>query len=277
MRALLVLGRVSNLPTVWSNCLAAWLLAGGGPWSQFGLLCLGATLLYTGGMFLNDAVDEGFDRRYRPERPIPSGQISAGTVWVLSAVWLVPGWALFFVLGRMAAQLAAALLAAIVLYDFVHKRTSLSPWLMASCRFLLYLLAAASARGGLSAAVGWRAFALAAYIIGLSYLAKGESTGKRLAPWTMILLLTPIIVAFVQPLAALTVIVAAAAVLGAWLAWCLLARVSWRIPFLSKSVAGLLAGIALVDWLAAAGNGFALAFVGLFLLALVLQRIAPAT
>ena len=28
-KALLLLGRVSNLPTIWSNCLASWLLAGG--------------------------------------------------------------------------------------------------------------------------------------------------------------------------------------------------------------------------------------------------------
>ena len=28
--ALLILGRVSNLPTVWWNCFAGWLLGGGG-------------------------------------------------------------------------------------------------------------------------------------------------------------------------------------------------------------------------------------------------------
>src|SRR6266853_1629535 len=99
MRTLLVLGRVSNLPTVWSNCLAGWLLGRGGPWDRFALLCLGATLLYTGGMFLNDAVDEEFDRRYRPERPIASGRITGCTVWVLSCIWLVIGWLVFLRLG----------------------------------------------------------------------------------------------------------------------------------------------------------------------------------
>ena len=34
LRTLLVLGRVSNLPTVWSNCFAGWLLAGGGLWPE---------------------------------------------------------------------------------------------------------------------------------------------------------------------------------------------------------------------------------------------------
>src|SRR5215469_15374724 len=82
LRVLLVLGRVSNLPTVWSNCLAAWLLGGAGPRPRFFCLTLGATLLYTAGMFLNDAFDAGFDRQYRPERPIPSGLISRPTVWL---------------------------------------------------------------------------------------------------------------------------------------------------------------------------------------------------
>src|SRR5258707_10667148 len=122
MRTLLVLARVSNLPTVWSNCLAAWLLAGGKSWSRFGLVCLGATLLYTGGMFLNDAVDEPFDRRYRPERPIPSGKIASCTVWVWSIVLLVTGWLVFLFMGSRPAVAAAVLVMMIVAYDVVHKR-----------------------------------------------------------------------------------------------------------------------------------------------------------
>ncbi len=43
LRSLLILGRVSNLPTVWSNCLAGWLLSGGGGAIRFVLLCLGAS------------------------------------------------------------------------------------------------------------------------------------------------------------------------------------------------------------------------------------------
>ncbi len=70
LKALLLLGRVSNLPTVWSNCLAAWLLAGGvligaADVKRFAWLIVGATLLYLAGMFLNDAFDERFDREHR--------------------------------------------------------------------------------------------------------------------------------------------------------------------------------------------------------------------
>ena len=81
LRTLLVLGRTSNLPTVWSNCLAGWILGGEGDLKSLLLLSSGATMLYLGGMFLNDAFDEDFDRQHRKERPIPSGQISANAVW----------------------------------------------------------------------------------------------------------------------------------------------------------------------------------------------------
>src|SRR5215472_16127700 len=80
-RTLLILGRVSNLPTVWSNCLAGWILSGGGTAARFTLLCLGISCLYLGGMFLNDAFDSDFDAQHRSERPIPSGAIPLGQVW----------------------------------------------------------------------------------------------------------------------------------------------------------------------------------------------------
>src|SRR5271166_5908281 len=81
LRALLVLGRVSNLPTVWSNCLAGWWLGGGGSWWRLVSLSFSVTLLYLGGMFLNDAFDADFDRQNRRSRPIPSGAISEKETW----------------------------------------------------------------------------------------------------------------------------------------------------------------------------------------------------
>jgi len=289
MRVLLVLGRVSNLPTVWSNCLAAWLLAGGGPWSRFGLVCLGATLLYTGGMFLNDAVDQAFDRRHRPERPIPSGLISSRAVWILSLVWLLAGWATFLPAGKSSLAIASALLGAIVLYDFVHKRTARAPLLMAACRFLLYLLAAEAAGNSVNRPVYWRAAALAAYIIGLSYFARGESTGVNLIRWIGMLLFVPAVVSFVNPSADFRIITAVSAIQVGWTLWCAFtlkrrrescgsaAHIPHLISWIPSGVAGLLAGVVLVDLLASVGHGLGGVFLGLFLLALWLQRVAPAT
>jgi lysophospholipase L1-like esterase len=55
---LLRLGRVSNLPTVWTNVVAATVLAGGALTSTTTLLAISAmTLFYVAGMYLNDAFD----------------------------------------------------------------------------------------------------------------------------------------------------------------------------------------------------------------------------
>lgn len=56
--------------------MAAWILGGGGN-NLLLRLCLGASLLYIGGMFLNDACDVWFDVRHRRERPIPAGHIKS--------------------------------------------------------------------------------------------------------------------------------------------------------------------------------------------------------
>src|SRR5919206_5170200 len=80
---LLRLGRVSNLPTVWTDVLAGTALAGGDPLSGRTALALAAmTLFYIGGMFLNDAFDRAIDARERPSRPIPAGEISAVAAFI---------------------------------------------------------------------------------------------------------------------------------------------------------------------------------------------------
>src|SRR4029434_3657129 len=109
LRTLLILGRVSNLPTVWSNCLAGWWLSGAGTAKDFALLCLGATCLYLGGMYLNDAFDAQFDQQHRPERPIPSGAIRVETVWGWGFAWMGVGLACLFLFGKVTVILALLL------------------------------------------------------------------------------------------------------------------------------------------------------------------------
>src|SRR5579862_5479534 len=174
-RTLLILGRVSNLPTVWSNCLAGWWLGGGGTGRRFGLLCLGASCLYLAGMFLNDAFDAEFDRQHRQERPIPSGAISLSKVWGWGLGWLISGVLLTSLLGKTPMVLALVLCGCILLYDAIHKAITLSPVLMALCRLLLYLLGSAAGLHGVTGLAVWDGLALAAYVIGLSYLARKES------------------------------------------------------------------------------------------------------
>ena len=68
-RTLLRLGRVSNLPTVWTNTLAGTLLVGG-DWhnARTLIVVVAMSLFYEGGMFLNDYFDREIDARERPEQ-----------------------------------------------------------------------------------------------------------------------------------------------------------------------------------------------------------------
>lgn len=280
LRTLLVLGRISNLPTVWSNCLAGWLIGGSGEWRAFLQLALGASLLYVGGMFLNDACDESFDRQHRTERPIPSGSISGRTVWVLSYVALGAGALLLVFLGRALILPALGLLACIVFYDVVHKQTVYAPVLMAGCRFLLYVVAGAAALGGTSARLLWCAGALAAYIVGLSFIARKEAHQISVCRWSVFLLPVPVLVANVLggselPLAGHL----SGLALLIWIAWSVRQLVRNKAGFIGQTVSRLLAGIILVDMLAVpdASGAQLVVFALMFGGALLLQRTVPAT
>ncbi len=280
MRTLLVLGRVSNLPTVWSNCLAGWLLAGGGDWDRFAWLCLGATLVYIGGMFLNDAFDTEFDIQHRRERPIPSGAISREAVWRWSAVLLAGGTGLLGLLGREPAILALQLLVSIVLYDAFHKSLAWSPVLMAACRFFLLLTAASAGIRGIDGLALWSAAVLGCYIIGLSYLARRESAPGLIRYWPLILLAAPLVLAyFVNDGYFREKALVASAIVGLWALRCLRPTLWQSPPEVGKTVSGLLAGICLVDALSVANQPpvIGACFLGCFGLALLFQRSVPAT
>lgn len=280
LRTLLVLGRVSNLPTVWSNCLAGWWLSGGGSWERFAMICLGATCLYVGGMYLNDAFDAQFDQQHRPERPIPSGAIRPGDVWAWGFGWLIAGLACLSLWNAATTIFALLLAFTILLYDAIHKIFAFSSVLMGVCRLLLVLVAASAGRNGVSGLAVWSALVLASYVVGLSYLARKESIPTGLRYWPCLLLAAPFVLALIinrgenQLKAALV-----GSLLGIWLLRSL--RFAYWGPQqnIGRSVAGLLAGIVLVDWLSVWEGEWplALAFVALFALALLFQRFVPPT
>lgn len=280
LRTLLLLGRVSNLPTVWSNCLAGWMLAEGGDWGPFALLGFAATCLYVGGMYLNDAFDAQFDQQHRPERPIPSQAIRVEAVWAWGFGWMAAGLACLFLFRETTIILALLLAVAILVYDAVHKIFAFSPVLMAACRFLLILLAASTGERGVTGLAVWSAIVMACYIVGLSYLARKEISMGTFSYWPCLFLAAPLVLALVvnqgEPwLRGLFLCL----VVAVWMLRCLWSALGAGQRNVGRAVSGLLAGIALVDLLAVWEGQVlvAVAFVGLFVLALVFQRFVPAT
>lgn len=280
LRTLLVLGRVSNLPTVWSNCLAGWWLGGHANINKLPFLLVGTTFLYVGGMYLNDVFDVEFDRQRRATRPIPSGAISVGAVWKLALLWFALGLACLFWAGVTTGELGIMLLVCILIYDAVHKVITFSPLLMGACRFFVYLIAASIAGGGVAGWAIWCGLALASYIVGLSFLARRESARGPVQYWPLLFLAAPIALAFLmnshdyrKSAGWLSLI------LGLWVLRCL-RPILWSAERqVGRAVSGLLAGIVFVDWLAVADapRNFGFVFIGLFGLAIVFQRFVPAT
>ena len=209
----LTLGRVSNLPTVWSNCLAAWAInlcahdwvRAIPDWKDLNALdpllllplLLGASLLYMGGCTLNDTFDQKFDAQYNPERPIPSGAISPTRVWTLGSAELGLGAWILIDLAQCEPLWIVALVLGIILYDALHKKWSGGVMLMGGCRLLLW---AGAATCGVSETIYpltwiWGA-TLAFYVVGISLFARGESKAKEEAPkLSIVFLFGPALVA----------------------------------------------------------------------------------
>ncbi|MBX8531279.1 UbiA family prenyltransferase [Pseudomonas cichorii] len=204
LKTWMTLGRVSNLPTVWTNTLAAALLASSAgalappSFLVWGLLLVVLSLLYLFGMLLNDLLDADWDQKNDNPRPITLGLVSrqqvalaVGALILVAAVAILglsqlieePDW----LLGS-----AALLLGFILAYNILHKKYPHSVWLMGACRSALYLTAAASL--SVPPEPIWLCAALlGAYISGLTYLARKEHRNQLLSRFPLILMLSPLI------------------------------------------------------------------------------------
>jgi 4-hydroxybenzoate polyprenyltransferase len=276
------LGRVSNLPTVWTNVLAAAVLSGAAlaPGRILALM-LAISVFYVAGMYLNDALDADYDRIHRPSRPIPSGAVAVSAVLGIGAGLILAGLAVLLVLGEMPGGTGLrgvvgglALAAAILFYDAWHKGNPVAPVLMGLCRVLVYLTVAASLIGALPRDLLWAAATALCYLVGLTYAAKQEDLKQPGHLWPLLFLAAPFV--YGLPIAA---------ELGAGLLIyvALLAAVVYAVSLMMRRgpanfprvVSVLIAGICLLDGLFIAGAGqplFAMLASFGFALTLLLQR-----
>lgn len=279
LRTLLVLGRVSNLPTIWSNCLAGWWL-GGGHVGKLPLLLLGASALFTGGQFLNDAFDADFDRQRRPTRPIPAGTITREWVWIWSFGLLAAGALALAVLGKTTGVMTMALLASIIIYAAAHKVLIASPWLMGLCRFWIYVIAGSTGVWGLNGGAIWCGVALAFYVAGVSFVARHNGSRRPVPYWPLLMLAAPVLLALLMNSGeARRAAMLLSLVLVLWTARCVRTIFPRGEINVGRIVSGLLAGIVFVDWLAVGPQLprwlSGLVFFPLFGATLLLQRFAP--
>lgn len=288
LRTLLILGRVSNLPTVWTNVAVGWFVSGGGWTAEFAWILLGMSLVYIAGMTLNDAFDVSWDRDHAPQRPIPSGKMSQAGVWTTGVLEMLAGGGVLTGLTTVSPILAGGLVVAVLLYNMLHKRWAGSVVIMGLCRALVYLgagsaVAAHTTAIELPGTLLFVAGGVVLYIAGLTLAARQEHLAAppalRRIPGLMLMLpvLFPLILWRTMPGEVIWMATAVVGVLGVG-AWLIMMRraLSERVP---KGIAFAIAGIAFFDAsvVAFADWRAAVACLAAFVLTLGLQRVIPAT
>jgi hypothetical protein len=281
LKTLLKLGRISNLPTVWTDVLTGTVFAAGAiqGW-RTGVMLLAMSLLYVGGMYLNDYFDRAIDARERPQRPIPAGDVSATTVATIGFGMLVTGVTLMTTMGAPAGLISLMLALVIILYDAFHKSFALAPLIMGLCRALVYCAAAVAAVGSVPSNVLIASLTLLAYVAGLTYAARQESLDRVGNLWPLLMLIAPIVLAapaLGQGLFAVMVYL----FLIACVAYSTHLLVARPLPgSVSRAVGILIAGICLVDaaFLASIGAVEAALAAALgFPATVLLQKFVPGT
>lgn len=151
VRAYLVLMRPPNLLTALADILAGFAASAAMhhtlgqqafefiqhdlPWPQLILVGAASMCLYAGGVVLNDVFDADIDRVERPERPIPSGQISKQKAAIQGGILLTAAVILAFFCNIYSGVVALVVSALVISYDAVSKKHAFfGPLNMGLCR-----------------------------------------------------------------------------------------------------------------------------------------------
>jgi 4-hydroxybenzoate polyprenyltransferase len=271
---------------------------------------LAAAFLYIAGNFLNDWMDAAWDQEYRPDRAIPSGLFSRNAYLLIAICLFLTANSLLWFIGGFVTIVGLLITILVVIYTVIHKKTPLSIWVMGSCRACLYLLGFAAVTFQLWQIqfiiilidtrfilfVLWPMFGMCCYIAGISLLARYESRNVLDGKTKLIAVLLLFFPILTHTLGVMNFTLTLSGVFY-WLRFC------GVIPFalwtwnairrknisVAKRVSLLLAGIALVDGVLAMNVAFQMfesiyfdvTWLGIpfiaFFLALLLQKIAPAT
>lgn len=303
--------RLPNLPTVWSNVITGYLVGvafsssqtgslgeilPSFAWEPLGLLVLAATFLYLCGTFLNDGIDVEWDRQNRPERPAPSGRIPAETLVNLALVFGILGVAITLLLGKFTTVLAGGIIASILLYTAIHKKTAWGALPMGIARALLFPMSALVGHQYLGGEINQlliicavAAVSMLSYIAAVTWFARNETQQGAPTPgvgyWSKTLVFSlPLLI----PVIALPLIggtasfwtLTPALVLASFAAiWISLAMEKGKRHGVGAFISPALAGIPLIDALFIPNTTWwmPLICIGLFLLSLLFQRITSAT
>ena len=286
--------RLPNLLTVPGDPVAGFLLvaAAGGvaPDMRRLFAVMGASLcLYVFGLILNDIVDIEVDRVERPERPLPSGEITVPQARMAAIAMALSGLNLALVAGRGTLNVAEVLALGIIFYNCVLKGKPGAVVAMGGCRGGSLLLGAVAAgppatlAGGGAALVA--AVGLIAYVAAFSVIAEREMEAEkpqgaaRWMPFVVLLLTLPLvlIVAAIsrEPAPVQSVVAVFLMVMTLMRAW-LLGGFQYRLQTVPETVGGHIRNLLMVQacFCASAGAAGLWPAFTFVLLSLVFKRLA---
>ena len=187
----LLLVRLPNAFTTPSNVLAGY-FAATPPAEASGVhlaaLMASSGLLYIAGIALNDYFDIEIDRRERPSRPLPSGNVPKKHAMAIALIALAAANAItLLAAGPVGLAVSLALTTMIIAYDYRLKHTAAGPFAMGGSRFLNVILGTSPAISvALLAGAGvqleiavFAAASLFAYVVAITLLSKKEVGGER--------------------------------------------------------------------------------------------------
>ncbi|MCC3281959.1 SCO3242 family prenyltransferase [Arthrobacter caoxuetaonis] len=176
----LELVRAPAVLTVLGDSVAGGAAAGRSLTGRRALMPLASACLYAGGMALNDYADRDLDAVERPERPIPSGRISARNALTAASALTAAGLGLCAAAGgRGALAVGVPLAVSIWTYDLAAKNHALPGAVsMGTCRALDVLMGAGA--GHIKPALG-AAGIMGGHTAAVTLLSRGEVNGTDAA------------------------------------------------------------------------------------------------
>jgi 4-hydroxybenzoate polyprenyltransferase len=186
LKEYLLLIRLPNVFTAPSNILTGYFAAvtvAEANSVDLTALMVSSGLLYIGGIVLNDYFDVEIDKRERPFRPLPSGNISKRHALAIAIVAILIANTIALMLGPISFAVSLVLTFAIIVYDYRLKHGPSGPFAMGSARFLNVIFGASPVLLYLNnhsyAIVGTAAASLFLYIVAITLLSKKETGNER--------------------------------------------------------------------------------------------------
>src|SRR5690554_3245833 len=186
----MLLMRPANIVTSVADVLAGVAISGiflqnglvNGSIGNIILLCLATIGLYGGGIVFNDVFDYELDRIERPERVIPSGQMSLKGAESLGTTLLAFGILMALLVNNMAAWFAILISISALVYNKWGKHHSLlGPPNMGLCRGLNLLLGVSILPAALNG-IWYVALVPILYISAITMISRGEVHGSGKTP-----------------------------------------------------------------------------------------------